>query len=290
MKYMKLKVASVCMIRTRGGTFRSLLRSWLTLRWSTLAFSLTRASKTSSLSPGPPPSNVWYDNIEGKKHSNTPQLFPPYPHLLALLSLPRAWHNIEVILCTSHADIPEADCVQQNCLPQQLKARSLLEARVLFQDSSQDQGGTGACGFYGDGLLQVGLLGMVVQDLFHLTFKSLVPLPKNIVVNQDEREVWEIERGRRSVSKQERGFIDAFLSQCCYLSHEFMELWKAMVYELTIIPTSSVLSEKSMEGMFSNGKECWKTTITVVIYVFGLCLLLRSCSMKGKAQWGDTRV
>ena len=91
-----------------------------------------------------------------------------------------------------HANLPEADCVQQNCHPQQLKARSLLEARVLFQNGSQDQGGTGACGFNSDSLLQGSLSGMVVQDLSHSTFKSLVLLPKNIVVNQDEGEVWEI--------------------------------------------------------------------------------------------------
>ena len=45
-----------CM-RVIGSTFRSLLRSWCTLRWSTLVFSLIRASNTFSLSPAPPPSN-----------------------------------------------------------------------------------------------------------------------------------------------------------------------------------------------------------------------------------------
>ena len=61
-----------------GSTFRSLLRSWWTLRWSTLVFSLIRASNTSSLSP-PPPSNSWCDLKSKENHLDwkIPQLSQP---------------------------------------------------------------------------------------------------------------------------------------------------------------------------------------------------------------------
>ena len=127
------------------------------------------------------------------------------------------------MMCTTQANLPETHSVQQDGLPQQVKAGSLLESRVLFKDGSQDQRGARACGFYCDSLLQLGFPGVVVQDFNHLTFKSFVPLPQDIVVNQDERKVWEIEGGGGRVSKQERGFSDAFISQCCHLSQEFVE-------------------------------------------------------------------
>ena len=186
--------------------------------------------------------------------------------------------NVDVMMCTTQANLPETHSVQQDGLPQQIEARSILEVRVLFKDSSQDQGGAGACGFYCDSLLQLGFPGVVVQDLNHSTFKSFVPLPQDIVVNQDERKVWKIEGGGARVSKQERGFSDAFISQCCHLfqemmKHQIMDIavhekatyGKALVYDDFLYPTSSVLSEKSMEGMFSKGRARCKTTITTLV-------------------------
>ena len=71
---------------------------------------------------------------------------------------------------------PEADSIQQNCLPKQFKTGGVLEVRILAKNGPQDQRSTGASWFDGDSLLQLCFPDMMVHDFHNFVFQGLVPI------------------------------------------------------------------------------------------------------------------
>ena len=89
-----------------------------------------------------------------------------------------------------HNTPPEADCIQQYSLPEQIKAGGVLKVRIFIKNGPQDQRSTGASWFDDDSLLQLCFPDMMIHNFHNFVFEGLVPICQDIVVNQYKRKVF----------------------------------------------------------------------------------------------------